>query len=83
MKVCTISLIVFFILVIIQVIIKSKSPVRSTIFNILTGILTFCLVNFSGIFTSVSLPLSYLSLGISGALGIPGVTLMLFLNLVI
>ena len=40
-------------------------------------------VNLTGVFTGVSLPLSPLSLGVAGTAGLPRVTLLLLLNLLL
>lgn len=78
----TISLAIFVLLVIIQVIVHSKNPVKKAISGIIVGILTLTVVNISGIFTGVTLPISILSLGVSAIAGIPGVTMLLLLNLI-
>lgn len=73
---------VFLLLVLIQVIMRSERPVRRAIGGILTGLFTLAVVNLTGMFTGVSLPLSPLTIGVSGVAGIPGVTLLLLLNLI-
>lgn len=73
---------VFLLLVLIQVIMRSERPVRRAIGGILTGLCTLAVVNLTGMFTGVSLPLSPLTIGVSGVAGIPGVTLLLLLNLI-
>lgn len=47
------------------------------------GWLSLCAVNFTAFITGVSLPVSLLSLLIAGLLGIPGVTLMVILGMVL
>ena len=44
------------------------------------GLVALALVNLCGAYTGVVLPVSRLSLGAAGLLGIPGVTLMILLN---
>lgn len=73
---------VFLLLVIIQVIMKSKRPVRHAVGGVLTGLCTLAVVDLTGVFTGVSLPISPLTIGVSGVAGIPGVTLLLLLNLI-
>lgn len=73
---------VFLLLVMIQAIMKSKRPVRGAIGGVLTGFLTLAVVDLTGMFTGVTIPVSPLALGVSGVAGIPGVTLLLLLNLV-
>ena len=48
----------------------------------LNGLVALVLVNITGGFTGVTLPVSLLSLGVSAGLGIPGVTMLLLLNLI-
>lgn len=60
---------------------KNKRPLRRASISMLTGLLTLLAVNISGYFTGVFLPISLLSILISVIGGIPGVTLMLGLNL--
>ena len=72
---------IFALLVILQVIVRSRHPIQRTIGGIFTGLGALLCVNAAGIFTGVTLPYSLLSLGISAAAGIPGVTLLLLLNL--
>ena len=62
---------------------KSKRPVRSAIGGVLTGFLALAVVDLTGIFTGVTIPVSPLTLGVSGVAGIPGVTLLLLLNLIL
>lgn len=80
--VAAICCIVFLLLVAVQVAMKSKRPVRHAIGGIFTGLLTLAVVNITGAYTGVNLPLSPLTIGVSSVAGIPGVTLLLLLNLV-
>lgn len=73
---------VFGLLVLIQVIVKAPKPVQRAAGGVVTGLFALAAVNLTGFFTGVSLPLSPLAIGISGAAGIPGVTMLLLLNLV-
>lgn len=73
---------IFALLVLIQKIVKSKHPVRCTVGGIITGFFALAAVNLTGSFTGVNLPLSPLTLGVSGVAGIPGVTVLLLLNLI-
>ena len=77
-----IALGVFGLLVLIQVVCKVKRPVQRAIGGIAVGFCALLAVNITGLFTGVSLPFSPLTIGVSGAAGIPGVTLMLLLNLI-
>jgi pro-sigmaK processing inhibitor BofA len=73
---------VFALLVIIQVIVRAARPVQRAAGGIIMGLCALAAVNLTGFFTGVSLPLSPLTIGVSGAAGIPGVTMLLLLNLI-
>ena len=73
---------VFLLLVAVQVIMKTKHPVRHAVGGILVGLCTLAVVDLVGAFTGVSLPISPLTIGVSGVAGIPGVTLLLLANLI-
>lgn len=73
---------VFALLVVLQFIVGSPKPMRRAVGGIVLGLFVLGVVDLTGIFTGVSLPISPLTLGVSGAAGIPGVTLLLLLNLV-
>lgn len=60
---------------------KHKKPVRRACVSMLSGLLSLIAVNISGIFTGITLPVSLLSLMTSIIGGIPGVTMLLALNL--
>lgn len=73
---------VFLLLVLVQVIVRSERPVRRAVGGIVTGLCALAVVNLTGLFTGVALPVSPLTIGVSGAAGISGVTLLLLLNLI-
>ena len=73
--------ITFIVFCIVQKLSKNKRPVKRAFLSVVSGFLTLIAVNIAGIFTGVYLPVSVLSLIISAALGIPGVTAMLCVNL--
>ena len=60
----------------------AKKPFRRALGSALNGLVALVLVNITGGFTGVTLPVSLLSLGVSAGLGIPGVTMLLLLNLI-
>lgn len=60
---------------------RNKHPFKRSLFSMVIGVLTLFAVNLTGTFTGVTLPISTLSLLVSAIGGIPGVTLMLGLNL--
>lgn len=72
---------VYLLFCIIHYISKSKHPFKRSLFSLFLGILTLLAVNVSGSFTGVTLPVSLLSVCCAAFGGIPGVTLMLGLNL--
>lgn len=78
-----ISLGIFICLVFIQVLIRSKHPIKKTILNILIGIFSLIAVNISSTFTGVFIPVSLLSIGVAAILGLPGVTTILILNMIL
>ena len=53
------------------------------ILTVLVGLCALLAVNVTGTFTGVSLPLSPLAIGVAGTAGLPGVTLLLLLNLLL
>lgn len=71
----------FILFAIVHKIDKNKKPVRRAFVSMITGVLSLLIVNISGIFTGVVLPVSVLSMITSLVLGIPGVTMLLTLNL--
>lgn len=79
--ICIIIFSTFIIFAIIHFAGKNKRPLRRALISMLSGLFTLLAVNLSGIFTGVFLPVSLLSLLVSIIGGIPGVTLMLGLNL--
>lgn len=74
---------VFALLVLIQVIVRAERPVRRAVGGIITGLCALAVVNLTGLFTGVTLPISLLTLGVSGAAGISGVTMLLLLDLIL
>ncbi|WP_283610815.1 pro-sigmaK processing inhibitor BofA family protein [Faecalispora anaeroviscerum] len=73
---------IFLLLAALQALLGSKRPMQRAAGGIIIGVGTLAVVNLTGFFTGVCIPVSLLSLGVSAAGGIPGVTLMLLLNLI-
>ena len=73
---------IFCALLVLHVAAGSKQPFRRALGSALNGLVALVLVNITGGFTGVTLPVSLLSLGVSAGLGIPGVTMLLLLNLI-
>ena len=74
---------VLLVLVFIQVLFRSKNPIRKAIFGILLGISSLIAVNITGIFTGIFIPVSIMSVFICAVAGIPGTILLLILNLIL
>lgn len=72
---------IFLIFAIIHYISKSKHPLKRSLLSMLVGAATLTAVNLTSGFTGVFLPVSLLSIIVSVAGGVPGVTLLLSLNL--
>ena len=72
---------VFLLLVVIQWILHARHPVRKAAGGVLTGLAALLAVNLTGVFTGVTLPVSILSIGVSAVAGVPGVTMLLLLNM--
>ncbi|MCD8025939.1 MAG: pro-sigmaK processing inhibitor BofA family protein [Clostridiales bacterium] len=79
--ICLIIFSAFLFFAVIHRISKSKHPFKRSLLSLTCGLLTLLAVNLSGTFTGVYLPVSLMSILISMLGGIPGVTLMLGLNL--
>lgn len=56
---------------------------KGFLLSALLGFVALALVNVCGQYTGVWIPVSRLSIGVSGVLGIPGVTLMVILNTIL
>ncbi|MDR3179090.1 MAG: pro-sigmaK processing inhibitor BofA family protein [Oscillospiraceae bacterium] len=72
---------VFSSLIFVQIAIKSEKPIRKAIISSFWGILTLIFVNAVSFLTNAWLPVSLLSIGITMVLGIPGVTMLLIMNI--
>mgnify|MGYP002801983307 CR=1 FL=1 len=83
MEVLWVGIGVVVLLVILQVCAGNKKPVRSAVSGVLLGWLALLAVNITGMVTGVTLPISALSIGVSGAAGIPGVTMLVLLDMIL
>lgn len=72
----------FIVFTIIQCLSKSKRPLNRAFLSLISGIAALISVDLLSGFTGVYIPISVLSLLISVALGIPGITSMLLINLI-
>lgn len=77
-----ISVLILAFLIAVQFSSGVKKPIRKGFLSMTIGVLSLVAVNLLSGVTGVSLPVSVLSLGVSAAGGIPGVTLMLVLNMI-
>ena len=71
---------VFALLVLLQAIVRAAHPVQRAIGGIVMGLCALVAVNLTGVGSTGRK--SILAIGVSGAAGIPGVTLLLLLNLI-
>ena len=76
------ALLVFIILVIIRVILKCRKPISKTFYGVISGILILVLTHIVGCFINVEVPISIMSVGVSSVAGIPGVIMILLLNMI-
>lgn len=60
---------------------KNKRPFRRALVSMLIGAGLLTAINLTSGFTGVSIPVSFLSVAVSVIGGLPGVTLLLLLNL--
>lgn len=65
---------------IINAISKSKHPIKKSIAGVLTGFVALIAVNLLTPLTSVSVPISIMSILVAAIGGLPGVTLILAFN---
>ena len=63
-----------------KVVIRPKYPILRIVGNVLEGSVVLWLVNITGAFTGITIPISLLSLLIATLCGIPGITTMVLLN---
>ena len=62
---------------------KNKRPFKRALLSMCIGLMTLAAVNLLSGITKVSIPVSLLSVLTSAVGGVPGVTLLLFLNLIL
>lgn len=72
---------ILIILSVIQKLGKNKKPVLRAFVSMIVGLCSLVAVNITSFLTGVSIPVSIFTVGVSASCGIPGVTLLLFLNL--
>ncbi len=73
----------FIVFSVIHKISRQRKPLKRAFLSVLSGIGALVLVDVLSVFTLVYIPVSVLSIIISGVLGIPGVTAMLCYNLIL
>ena len=69
------------ILYILEKIEKNKKPLFRAFITMIIGLSALALVNITTFLTGVKIPISLFTVGVSSGCGLPGVTLLLFLNL--
>jgi len=74
---------VFIIFTVLHCFSRNKRPFRRAFISMICGLFTLLAVNISGIFTGIYLPVSLLSVTAAVIGGIPGITLMLALNILL
>jgi pro-sigmaK processing inhibitor BofA len=72
---------IFIVLAIIHKLGKNKKPLLRAFISMLIGLSALILVNLTGYATGITIPISLTTVCVSSGLGIPGVTLLLFLNI--
>lgn len=78
-----VCLAVLLLFIIIHRIMGSRHPVRNALLSMLVGVLSLAIVNMCSAFTGVDIPVSRLSVACAAFLGIPGVTTMLLLQILL
>ena len=68
-------------LTVIEKIGKNKKPLFKAFLSMLMGITALIIVNLTTFLTGVNIPVSLFTVGVSAGGGLPGITLLLFLNL--
>ncbi len=74
-----ISLSFFFFYSVIYKLTKKKKPFKRAFLTMLSGVLILLIVDISGIYTGVTLPISAFSVTVSACAGIPGIASMLII----
>ena len=72
---------IFVLLVVLEKLGKNKKPFFRAFMTMLIGVGCLAVVNITTFITGVKIPISLFTVGVSAGAGIPGVTLLLFLNL--
>lgn len=73
----------FIIFLIIESASKERKPFRKAVLTMSSGLIALALLNLTGTYTGVTLPVSILSLCSAAVGGIPGVTLLLVMNMIL
>ena len=73
----------FLVFLIIQALSGEKKPFRKAFLTMCSGLIALAVVNITGAYTGVTLPVSILTLCGSAVGGIPGVTLLLVMNMIL
>lgn len=79
----TLSIGILLVLTIIEAVAGVEKPFKKAFLGMILGIVALIAVNLSSGMTGVSIPISLLSLGVSAAGGIPGVTILVVMNMLV
>ena len=74
---------IILVMVLIRRISGDKHPFRGTAFSMFFGLLILAILNLCGGWTGTTIPVSRLSLAAAAFLGLPGITTMLLLQLLL
>ncbi len=83
LKIILISAIVIYGFVYLVLAVKTKKPITTILIMGFCGMACLILINLTQKFTFICLPINLYTVGISGIFGLPGVVLLLVLNLII
>lgn len=81
-KYIIISVLAITALIILFFAIKSRKFIRTLLLNAFLGIIAIIVINLTKKFSGVYIPVNYWTLGIGGALGLPGVVGILLSNFI-
>lgn len=73
----------YLLFLLIQALSGEQKPFRKAFMTMCSGLIALAVVNLTGVYTGVTLPVSILSICAAAVGGIPGVTLLLVMNLIL
>jgi pro-sigmaK processing inhibitor BofA len=72
---------IFIILAILYKLGKNKKPFFRAFISMIIGLSLLVIINITSFATGIKIPISITTVGVAAGLGVPGVTLLLFLNI--